>query len=333
MPNPNNPNPPWPNLNNPETPDNNNPNVNLNQNAQVTSTPSVTGVQYDSITTPGVYVNTKGSYGSVFPEKVVSGHPYSRMEALITPQQVRNRFLFGIPLYSNQKNPLTGQRDAITDEMIKSDFLPRAVMWAEQACHIDIFPVQRAEKQPFDKALYEAFGYFLTEHKPVLSMEKLSITPSNNVDVYVVPLQWVESSYFARGQINIVPLTAAFQGAGFLPPSQASGGAAFLQILGSKSWIPAYWQILYTSGFPDGQVPILLNELIGNFVAKMILEMLASTNKIGSYGLNMDGAGQNVNTGGTNVYDARLQRIDENIDSLVNKVKAIFSIKMIATNV
>lgn len=136
-----------------------------------------------------------------------------------------------------------------------------------------------------------------------------------------VPLQWVESSGFHRGQINIVPLTAAFQGSGFLPPSQSSGGAAFLQILGTKNWIPYYWELLYVSGFPDGVVPILINELIGNYTAKMILELLAASNKIPNYSLSIDNVSQSINTSGPNVYDVRLAQIDRDIESLVDRIQ------------
>lgn len=110
----------------------------------------------------------------------------------------------------------------------------------------------------------------------------------------------METSYFVRGQINIVPLTAAFQGSGFLPPSSAAGGAAFLQILGTKNWIPAYWMIAYVSGMSiDGTVPVFINELIGCIAARSVLEVLGMSNKVGQYNLSTDGFSQSVNVTGT----------------------------------
>lgn len=305
-----------------QTPNNLNPNLSLNY----------TSLGADGTVLPGDMTNTKASLGSTFPANAINATPFSRMEPLITPEQLRNRFLFGLPLYSNQKDPVTGKRAQITDEMLRDDFIVRAVNMAESMCHVDIMPVQRFEKHPFDKAHYEAFGFFLTEHKPVLSLQQLAIVPSNNIVVYVVPLAWVETSYFVRGQINIVPLTAAFEGSGFLPPSSAAGGAAFLQILGTKSWIPAYWAMTYVSGMCiDGTVPIMVNELIGCLAARTILENLAATNKVGQYNINTDGFGQNVNVFGPSIYNDRIGQLNEQIQMLIGKVKAMFSIKMIAT--
>jgi hypothetical protein len=282
---------------------------------------------------PGDLTTNKSALGSVFPEHAVAGQGVSRIEAIISPEQLRSRFLFGIPLFSNQKNPLTGVRDQITDEMLRDDFITRGINLAEELCHIDIVPVQRFEKYPFDKAFYEAFGYMLTEHKPVNSVQQLAIVPSNNIVVYVVPPQWIEGSGFPRGQINIVPLTAAFEGSGFLPPSSSAGGAAFLQILGTKNFIPYYWQLNYVTGFPNGAVPVMINELIGSISAKLVLENLAASNKVGQYSQSIDGFSQNVNVIGPQVYDTRLTQLEERIQQLVGKIKSRFSVKMSMTTI
>lgn len=281
---------------------------------------------------PGDYTYTKSSLGSIFPLNAVATDSFTRMEPIITPEQLRARYLFGIPLYSNQKDPRTGQRAYMTDDLLK-DFILRAISMAETLTSIDIHPVQHFEKHAWDKVLYESFGYFLVEHHPIISIEMLAIIPSNLMTVYVVPLAWIENAYFAKGQINIVPLTVAFQGSGFLPPSQASGGAAFLQILGTKTWIPAYWGIQYTSGFTDSIVPRQINELIGNIAAIEILRSLEASNKIPSYSLGIDGLSQSINTGGSNVYDNIIERLEEKQNMLINKVKSLFGQKLFCSNV
>lgn len=281
---------------------------------------------------PGDYSITKASIGGVYPENAVAAHPFSRIETLITPEQLRERFLFGIPLYSTQKDPVTGKRAHMGDELIK-DFILRSVTITETLTGADIFPVQRNEKFAFDKALYESFGFFITRHKPIISMEELAIVPSNQDVVYVVPLAWIEAANFPRGQVNIIPLTAAFQGSGFLPPSQAAGGAAFLEILGAKTWIPAYWQCNYTTGFPDGNVPRHINEIIGTVAAIEILRALEATNKIPSYSLGIDGVSQSISTGGSSVYDNIIQQLEIKKDSLVQKVKAAYGFKLFSSNI
>jgi len=108
---------------------------------------------------PGDMYNSKSSLGSPYPGNAINATPFSRMEPLITPEQLRNRFLFGLPLYSNQKDPMTGRRAQITDEMLRDDFIVRAVNMAESMCHVDIFPVQRFEKMPFSTARIRSFWF------------------------------------------------------------------------------------------------------------------------------------------------------------------------------
>src|SRR5271166_6365278 len=44
---------------------------------------------------PGDLTTNKSALGSVFPEHAVAGQGVTRVEAIISPQQLRSRFLFG----------------------------------------------------------------------------------------------------------------------------------------------------------------------------------------------------------------------------------------------
>src|SRR5882724_6986215 len=205
------------------------------------------------------FTNSKTGIGNVGLDNTIDT-VWSEVQPLVTPAHIRNQHLFGIPLISGMRDPTTGKRASMNDEIIK-EIIVRSVAMLEAESGIDIFIRKYREKYPFDRNLYEALGYVQLHHRPVFSVDKFSVTPSNNVDVYNVPLDWVEAAYFPKGQINLVPLTIAFQNGGFIP-SQSSGGAAFLSILGQRSWIPAYWQFEYTTGFQDGMIPRIVNELI-----------------------------------------------------------------------
>lgn len=257
---------------------------------------------------------------------------WSEVQPLLTPAQVRTMHMFGIPLVSAMRDPNTGKRMIMTDEIVK-DVIVRSVTMIEMEVGIDIFPRQYREKYPFDRNLYEAMGYVQLHHRPVLSVEKFSVTPSNNVDVYSVPLDWIEASYFPKGQINLVPLTIAFQNGGFIP-SQSSGGAAFLSILGQRSWIPAYWQFEYTCGFAEGMVPRIINEIIGVQTAIEILDMLSATHaEATSHSLGIDGLSQSVSTPGPEIYSIRTQSLREKKKVLVNRLKTMFGSKLFVSNV
>lgn len=272
------------------------------------------------------FTNSKRATGSPYPENAIET-ARQQVEPLITVDLLKSRFLFGVPLVSRTKDPITGKAQVMTDDMI-ADIIDGAVSQAELELKIDIFPVKRREKQPFDINLYNSFGYFQLAHRPCTSVDKMSVTPSNELDVYVVPNDWVEGAYLHRGQVNIIPLTVAFVQGTYIP-QQSSGGAAFLQILGNKAWIPAWWQIEYTSGYVDGQLPRVINDYIGVQAATEILSMLALTYAQNtSHSLGIDGLSQSVSTPGPQIFKVRMEELEEKKKALMKKIKAIFGFKI-----
>ena len=271
------------------------------------------------------YTNSRFALGAALPENAVQAE-CPQLEPLITPELLKSRHLLGVSM-ACAKDPLTGKATIITDDILR-DIIDGAVAQAESELKIDIFPVRRKEKHPFDLNLYSSFGYFQLTHRPCTSMDKLSVTPSNQLDVYVVPNEWVEGAYLARGQVNIVPLTVAFVQGTYIP-QQSSGGAAYLQILGNKPWIPAWWQIEYTSGFPGGMLPRILNEYIGSRAAAEVLSQLAlSFARANSQSLGIDGLSQSVSTPGPQIFKGRIEELEEKIKAITKKLKALFGYKI-----
>ncbi len=269
--------------------------------------------------------NSKQTQGAVFPENATETQR-KYLEGLITPSQVRTRFLFGIPLHSPFIDPVTRERAKLTEDQI-SDIINGCVDRAEEDLKIDIFPVNRTQKEAFDINMYAALGYFQLSHRPASSLVKLSVTPSNDRDVYVVPLDWVEANYLTRGQINIIPLTVAFVQGTYIP-QQSSGGAAFLQILGNKAWIPAWWQVQYVSGFPNGSIPRVVNDYIGILAAMEILSMLGALYRVNSHSLGADGLSQSVSGPGPAIYGPRLTQLEEQRRRLMGEIRSLYGFRI-----
>lgn len=277
------------------------------------------------------YTDSKSALGAALPEYAVESD-WNRVEPLISSERLKQRFLFGIPLMSRFADPVTKRRDVMTPEIVRQ-FIVDAVAVAEAEIHVEIFPVKRREKYAFDQNHYREFGYLQLTHTPVSSIDRLSVTPSNNVDIYDVPLDWIEVAYLPRGQINIVPLTIAIQNGGFIA-AQTGGGAAFLSILGMRGWIPAFWQVEYSTGWVDGQIPKLVNELIGIIAAMDILDQLAATNAHNSgHSLGIDGLSQSASTPGPEVYSKRLEGLEKKRALIVGKLKAKFQKKIFSSHV
>ena len=276
--------------------------------------------------------STKAGTGGVWPQNAGESQ-WQSVEPLLTPEQIQNRHLFGIPLVSGMKNPVNGLRQIMTPELVK-DFIDRAIPQVELDLGIDIFPNVIEEKHPFDQVEYtQGFGFFRTEHRPISRVHKISVSPSTNTDVFIVPMDWIETGYLPSGQINILPMNAALGQGGFIP-AMSAGGAVFLQILGNRSWLPSFWKIEYTSGFMDGKMPKIINDYLGVVAAMDILGALAATyGKSQSHSLGIDGLSQSVSTPGPQIFAQRMGELEKKRDTLRKRLKTVFAQKLITSNI
>jgi len=275
------------------------------------------------------YSDSKYTVGAVSPENAIAS-AWDRLEPLLTPEQRRMRFLFVIPLVSKMIDPETGRRMKMGDELLQ-DYIVRAVSVAEDESHADIMPVKRREKKPFDRPTYDSFGYIELNHKPVSSIDKFSVTPADNNDIYELPKNWIETANMIRGQVNIIPLNIALTGGGIVP-TQSAGGSLYLSIMNMRGWVPAFWQVEYTSGFPDGLVPREVNELIGTIAAMDILSMLGATDAdVTSRSLGIDGMSQSIGGPGADKFRPRIEELAKKRQQLVRKLKTKLGMKLFSS--
>jgi hypothetical protein len=279
-----------------------------------------------------IYTDTKAGIGQVFPQGAVD-QAWGRTEPLITPEKLVSRHLFGIPLVSGIKDPITGKAQVMTKDIL-ADYIDRAVSVVELETGLSLFPIQYEEKYPFDRQEYQSFGYFRLLHRPITSIEHLAIVPSNQQEVFVVPLDWIDVGQLYYGQMNIIPLTIALSANGQGNIVATAGGPALLAILNNHQWLASYWQVRYTTGFPNGSLPKVVNELVGVVAAMEVLSMLAPTNaKNAGSSLSIDGMSQSVSTPGPEIYSKRLEDLEKKRMQLVGKLKAMFGMKLFSGNV
>jgi hypothetical protein len=277
------------------------------------------------------YTNSKFARGSVLPEDGIDAQEWSRVEPLLTPEQLRRRFLFGVPLVSATVDPITGVPDRLSDEDLK-DIILRAVADVEFEGKFDIFPVKRSEKKPFDRNEVADLGYLRTNYRPILSVDKISVAPGNAPDIVTISPDWIDNGGFVRGEIHIIP-TVGLLNSGYVPNATGEGGL-FLAILGGRAWQPSFWKIEYTTGLStDGRLPRVVNEIIGCVAGIEALSQLATTNRSNSHSLGMDGMSQSVNTGGPDVYKPRIDKLEERKEKLLKKARAMFGGRFALGNV
>lgn len=274
------------------------------------------------------YTDSKGNIGAVFPSHAVDGQEFSRVEPLITADQLRRRFLLGVPLYSFMVDPVTGKRAEFTNEDLQ-DFIIRAVSEVELATSLDIFPMQIDEKHPYTNNFWNSWGWIKTHRRPISSVQELSFTPATGSSIFKVNLSWLEMSNAHRGQLNLVPMVPAVA-ATFVSTSNvgaAGSGYAYLTVLSGISWLPALVRVLYTTGFPEGNVPRSVNEAIGITAAIDILTSLLATSRSQSHSLSVDGLSQSQSIS-PQLFMTRLQFLTEKRDQIYNNIKNLYGMNL-----
>lgn len=267
------------------------------------------------------------------------GSGFTRVEGWITIDRLKQEYLFGIPLAS----PVTGQ--VLTDNTLKN-IIAKAAARIELQCNIDVFPVVRVVRQPFDRVkMTQGFNQLKTGVRAIRELLEVSIRSGNsthtiqNVEyqtdplnregtvLYNFPLEWIDPSLLRKGIIHFVPLQSSANG---LIPGGLIGGTAapLFQVLTQLTNIPGYFFIRYSSGWPENMIPSIVNDLIGIYAAMEVLSLLGPSNKWNSQSLGIDGSSQGISGPGNQIYSVRMQELTAKADSLVDLIRARFSNKL-----
>lgn len=257
---------------------------------------------------------------------------WQRSQPLLTAQQLKNQFLFGVPLVSREIDPITGLLQVMTDELL-DEYIDNAITDSEEELGIRIMPVQVEERYPWDRLEYLSMGYLKLRSRPVASIERVDIESSDGQLLYLIPQDWIEVGYLEKGQLNIVPLTTvALSGLSTVQPT-SNGAAAFLNLMAVRAWVPGYWKVKYTLGFKDGLIPKFINQYIGTVAAIKILGMLQATNAGNqSSSLGIDSLSQSKSTPGPNLYAVRIEQLEAYRTKMMGKIKARYGLKLFSSN-
>ncbi len=256
-----------------------------------------------------------------------------RIEPFLTPELFKTRYLLGLPFY------LLGPS---AEELLKPEVLKDRIMMAMSETEVQLgTSLTREEfvdKLPFDWSLYKSFIHLKPRHKPIISLESLAIVASNDEIIFQVPSVWVDMANASIGQLNVIPLLAAFgaTNASGTPITSVNQGAgiAFLAIWGASgatTQVPSYWQITGSYGISnrEGQLPVIVNQLVGTNAAINILSQLAMFFFTTSQSQSQDGISQSSSMLGPRIFALRIEELIKNRDELISKIKNVFSTKYV----
>lgn len=246
----------------------------------------------------------------------------TRVEAVLTPELLRSRYLHGINV------------EDYTDDELKQEIM-LAMNEVELLTGLTLTKVQFKERIPYDSRLYKNFLHMKTNHKPVLSIESFAVESSNGQNIYKLPADWIEMGFAHKGQINLLPILTVFGTSGTIASSSPDGALIFLQSLSNYNWLPAFWSITYTSGVckEDGKLPVVINDLIGLTASVEILSAKQNMIRYTSQSISQDGISQSSSGPGPQTYQARIDMLQAKRDKLMARIKSIYHNKYFLTNI
>lgn len=242
-----------------------------------------------------------------------------RYSSIPTAQEVKSRYLFGIPLVSS----LTGE--TLSDDALDF-YVKAAISELEHTLDLYITPVTFTEKHDYKKHNFTwNYNYLKTDHSPILNVEKLELSFSNSDQVggFVnFPLEHI----FVMSQEGTVQLVPAFGTSlsGFL--LSAFSGAQFhaLRAMGVTDF-PGGVRITYTAGFEQDKIPVLISQLIGVMAGLQVLSILGPIlfpNT--SVSISIDSVSQGTGTFGPKHLNDRIDQLSKERERQMEAVKGYY---------
>lgn len=227
---------------------------------------------------------------------------------------VKETFLFGVNLKDDDGNEMS---DTVIEFYIKSSF-----KWLERELGIRLLKtVVTNEAHDYYYGDYIQFGHVKLNHFPLRKITKYSIQFPLTSDRLNFDPSWIVADSVG-GQVNLIPRQ------GTISSILMGQGGAFLPLLHTgRDYVPYIIFIDYEAGFPDGEIPADLLEIIGMKAAMGPLNLagdLIAGAGIASKSLSIDGLSQSIGTtsSATNSgYGARILQYQKHIDGMLKTAR------------
>ena len=244
--------------------------------------------------------------------------PFTRTEPMLTVDQLKKRYLFGIDLTDKQGNSLP---DEVIQHQINS-----SVSYLEHALDIIISPViVEGEQYDYRAVDYANFNFIQLKKRPSIEVTEIKAQFPNRTDLVTYPKEWYVLEKEAS-QIQLSPVEGSFSG---LIVTQ--GGSYVPLIYGTRDYWPHLFSVTYKAGFCEDHIPVVINEMIGLQASIKIFEILGDLlygPGITSESTGLDGA--NVSRGLAasgiySVYGARIEGYRKSLKDYIGVVKKFYS--------
>lgn len=242
----------------------------------------------------------------------------------LSVQQMKNRVIFGIPLYDTQGNEFP-------DELLQS-YLDSAKGWLEQELDIIIEPRDLIENHDYFASDYMNWNYIKLWKKPVIEVESLELMYGDS-QVFKIPQDWMKIDHIG-GTLQMFP-TSGNAGGMIIT---ASGAVTVPLLQGRMGYAPKMWKVKYRAGIKDGNMPDGMP--FAHPMLKDTLYRKASMGVLGVWGdliigagianqsVGIDGLSQSIGTTQSPMYggaSARIAQLKEDVEGALPALRAYYS--------
>lgn len=242
-----------------------------------------------------------------------------RFSPLPDAEEVRNRYLWGIPLTSS----LTGQH--LSDDTIRY-YIKAAISELEHTLDMYITPVVFKERYDYASENFTwNYNFLKLNHTPILNVTKIELSFSNNQNVngFVdFPLEFV----YVQSQDGVVQLVPAFGTSisGFLISAMSGTQFNALRAMGMTNF-PGGVRIEYTAGFEECKIPYAVANLVGLIAAVNLVSLIAPVLfPYNSTSVGIDGVSQSSSTLGPRYFQDRITQLMAERDREMDAIKGYY---------
>lgn len=242
-------------------------------------------------------------------------------------KEMKERVLFGIPLYDSSGNPFP--------EDLMQSYLDSAIAWTEQTLNIVIQPREVEENYDYIRSDYLNWNFIKLWKRPLLEIEKLEMIYGNN-KMFEIPKDWLKIDHLA-GTIQIFPVSGSAGGLII----NANGGAWIPLIQDRLGYAPQMWRVKYRAGMEEpsedekqivrpNTIHPTLKDLIYRRTAMGVLgvwgELIIGAG-IANQSVGLDGLSQSIGTTQSPMFggaSARIKQLQEDIDNMLPALRAYY---------
>jgi hypothetical protein len=204
---------------------------------------------------------------------------------ILTVDDLKSRYMFGLDLTNDKGVPL--------EDAVYLSYIMAAIRGFEKQVDIPLLPSTFVEKHDYYRHDYHSFNFIHLDNTPVISVDEFRVQYPSGQNVIIFPGEWIRLNKL-EGHVQIVPTS------GTLSEILVGQGGSFLPaIYNGLDYLPHLFEVSYTAGFEDGQIPADIVNVIGMMASigpfHIFGDLIAGAG-IANISLSMDGLSQSIGT-------------------------------------